>query len=109
MRETETEMLIAVFGGHTQLAQALHIETYAPEIQSAILRRFCEYVFKKVLLDVPHEEMGHVIDIFEKHRTAGRSFDALVEELRALIPGMDDYIAQEIDRSVELFRLDTPA
>lgn len=109
MRESETEMLVAVFGGRPQLVDALHVATYPPEIQDAIVRRFCEYVFKKVLLDIPQEEMGHVIDIFETHRTTGRSFSSLVDELRAVVPGMDDYVAQEIDHSVERFRLDVPA
>ncbi len=109
MRESETEMLVVVFGGRPQLVDALHVATYPPEIQDAIVRRFCEYVFKKVLLDIPQEEMGHVIDIFETHRATGRSFSSLVDELRAVVPGMDDYVAQEIDRSVERFRLDVPA
>lgn len=109
MRESETEMLVTVFGGRAQLVDALHVATYPPEIQDAILHRFCEYVFKKVLLDVPPDQMGHVIDIFEMHRSEGRSFGGLVDELRAVVPGMDDYIAQEIDRSVERFRLDVPA
>ena len=106
MRETETQMLITVFGGQAILSRALNIYHYAPEVQTAILERFCECVFKRVLLDVPGDDMTKVIDTFEAHRASGRTFDTLVDELRRYVPDMDEYIREEIVRSVREFRVE---
>ena len=106
MRETETQMLITVFGGRAILVRALAIEGYTEEEQMSILEHFCEYVFKRVLLDVSHDHISGVIDIFETHRASGRTLDSLIDELRRYVPGMDEVVKEEIVRSVEVFRSD---
>ncbi len=107
MRETETQMLITVFGGRAILVRALAIDAYADDAQTLILEHFCEYVFKRVLLDVSHDHISGVIDIFESHRASGRTLDALIDDLRRFVPGMDEVVKEEIVRSVEEFRSET--
>ena len=109
MRESETQMLITVFGGQHILAQALGVRAYAPEVQDKILGHFCEVVFKRVLLDASAEHINTVIDAFERHRASGRSLDMLIEDLRRVIPDMDEYVRKEMTRSVCEFRIEVPA
>jgi len=101
MRESETQMLVEIFGGQELLLRALGIGEYATDEQEAILGRFCEYVFKRVLLNVPGDQMGGVIDAFESHRASGRSLNYLIDELRIFVPGMDQYVQEELVRSVK--------
>jgi hypothetical protein len=99
-------MLITVFGGRTLLVQALGIHKYPDTDQTKILEHFCEYVFKRVLLDVSHDSMGQVIEVFESHRASGRTLEELITGLRSAVPHMDEYVKEEITRSVKEFRLE---
>ncbi len=105
MRESDAQMLITIFGGKDILASALGIAPYSDEMQTRILERFCECVFKRVLLCVPEEHIGGMIDAFEEHRVSGRTFDPLIDSLNRYVPNMDACVREEIERAVGEFRI----
>ncbi len=105
MRESDAQMLITIFGGKVILANALGVTRYPDEVQTRILERFCECVFKRVLLCVPEEHIGGMIDAFEDHRASGRTFDPLIDSLNRYVPNMDTCVREEIERAVGEFRI----
>lgn len=105
MRESDAQMLITVFGGEVMLAGALGIKGFKEETQRVILERFCECVFKRVLLKVSEENIIHVIETFESHRAAGRSFDFFVASLEQYVPDMNMCVKEEIEKAIAQFRI----
>lgn len=103
MRDSDTQMLMTVFGGKGMLAAALRVENYSDEAQDAVLGKFCECIFKRVLLRVTPEHIGGVIDAFESHRAMGRSFDFLIDALKSYIPDMSTCIEEELAKATQEF------
>ncbi len=105
MRETDAQMLVTVFGGSDLLVRSLNIYHVDEKLQKEILERFCECVFKRILLHTPENEISKVIDVFEGHRASGRTFDALIEQLALFIPDMSLHIEEEVERAIGEFRI----
>ena len=105
MRETDAQMLITIFGGNEILSESLGITSYPDEVRVRILERFCECVFKRILLCVPQEYVGSVIDTFEEHRASARVLETLVDSLRRYIPNVDDCMREELERAMKEFNL----
>ncbi len=105
MRESDAQMLITIFGGKNILASVLGVARYPDEVQTRILERFCECVFKRVLLCVPEEHIGGIIDTFEDHRASGRTLEPLIDALNRYVPNMDTCVREEIERAVGEFRI----
>lgn len=105
MHDDEAQSLIRMFGGLDMLARALCITELPLHTQGEIIARFSENIFKRILLHVPKEHVGRVIDVLDAHAEDGNEFGELVIVLQQHIPNMDESIREEVERAIEKFRL----
>lgn len=105
MQNDDAQNLIRMFGGMDALVSVLRITELPEELQLEIVTRFSENIFKRILLHVPKEHIGRVIDVLDAHADDGNDFEELVIVLDQHIPNMEDAIREEVERAVEQFRL----
>jgi len=105
MRETEAQNLIRMFGGLDSLVGVLRITNLPSESQLEIVTRFSEHIFKRILLHVPREHIGRVIDVLDAHREEGSDFEELIIILDQHVPNSEISLREEIEKAIAHFRV----
>ncbi len=103
MSNIKTQQAAALLRSMDKIVSALSLESLSEETQFAIIKRFSDVVFKRVLLRVPLEHVEEVKRALSGGEGAA-DMDAFAEILERAIPNSALCIQEEIEKAISDFR-----